>query len=323
MPEGKPAQELPMPAGGANGEADPHTLAFSRDARTLAALRFDRSKDFKPEIVRWDLGRRAVTARVSLRGFKRIARSQFTFSPDLSWFAAADAPGIIGIWDVATGAEVAALKGYSPSERLSGVPIERQPWENVDCAFAPDGKTFAASFAWQDYIPFSPEQLGDKMRHPPDNRIKLWDTGAWKERRTIAEAGRASSHGLAFTPDSALLVGGRSHLRLWAAATGRERLALPMPERFCCRFAAGEDLVCVGAPGGDVMVWDRESKLERAFQHPLYSDSPSLTTVLSAALSPDGRALALVAVRQTGIVEDRRSTLVLLSIPPPRSKAPR
>src|SRR5262249_55416731 len=45
--------------------------------------------------------------------------------------------------------------------------------------------------------------------------------------------------------------------------------------------------------------------------------------VLSAALSPDGRALALVAVRQTGIAEDRRSTLVLLSIPPPRSEVPR
>jgi hypothetical protein len=65
MPEGKRAQELPMPAGGANGEADPHTLAFSRDAKTLAAVRFDRSNDFKPEIVRWDLGRRAVDAAIS------------------------------------------------------------------------------------------------------------------------------------------------------------------------------------------------------------------------------------------------------------------
>src|SRR5262249_22357769 len=244
MPQGEPARKLPMPGEGANAESGPHALAFSRDAKTLAATWFDRRHGCTPEIVRWDLGRCAVTARFPLRGFKRNRFiSLFTFSPDLRWFAFADTPGIVSIRNGATGAEVAVLKGYSPSERLSGVEDERQPWENVSCAFAPDGKTFAASFAWKDYLPFSPEELGDKRHHPPDNRIKLWDTGTWKERRTIAEAGRAFPRGLAFTPDSALLAGSHSHLRLWEAATGRERLALPVPERFCYHFAAGKDLV--------------------------------------------------------------------------------
>ncbi|HKB35820.1 MAG TPA: hypothetical protein VKD72_05155 [Gemmataceae bacterium] len=337
MPQGEPARKLPMPGEGANAKSGPHALAFSRDGKTLAAAWIDGRYGCTPEMVHWDLGRRAVTTRFPLREFNRTRFSLlFAVSPDLHRYAVAgDTPGVVSIRNGATGAEVAVLRGYSPSERVSGVEDESQPWDNIDCAFAPDGKTFAASFAWRDFhLPFTPEQLGDKRHHPPDNRIKLWDTGTWKERRTIAQAGPAFSSGLAFTPDSALLAGSHSHhrstlqadnyshLRLWDAATGRERLALPVPKRFHWQSATGKDLVCVGAPGGEVMVWDRESKLERAFQHPLYSDSPSLTTVLSAALSPDGRALALVAVRETGLPE-KRSTLVLLSIPPPRSKAPR
>lgn len=332
MPKGEPAQELPMPGEGANAQSGPQSLDFSRDAKTLAATWFDDGHGCKPEIVRLDLGRRAVTARLPLRGLKRT-RIRFTFSPDLRWFAIADTPGIVSIRDGATGAEVAVLKGYSSSERQSGHPIERQPWKTVDFAFSPDGKTFAASFAWPDYEVFSPEQSGGKQHPRPDNRIKLWDTNTWKERRTLVKAGRDSLSGLVFTPDSALLGGSRrSHqspgsrrtqLRLWEVATGRERLALSVPEQFGL-LAAGKDLVCVGGFGGEVMVWDRESKLERAFQRLLYPENaPLYTSVLSAGLSPDGRELALVVVRQVGNAETRKSILVLLSIPPPRSETPR
>lgn len=145
----------------------------------------------------------------------------------------------------------------------------------------------------------------------------------------IVKAGRDSLSDLVFTPDSALLAGmssthdrgllagRRTHLRLWEVSTGRERLALPVPEQFGC-LSAGKDLVCIG--GGEVMVLDRESKLERAFGRHLYpEDSPSLIYILSAALSPDGRALALVTVRETGL-PNKKSILVLLSIPPPARK---
>jgi hypothetical protein len=330
MPAGEAAGELPTRAEGGTAESGPQTLAFSRDGKTLAAAWFEvrtrgpRPKLLRldrPEIVRWDVGRRAETARLTLRGFKGD-RAPLAFSPDLRWLATAAAPGVVGIWDGATGAEVATLEGYSPSERVPALPAERQPWRDVSFAFAPDGKTLAASFSWQQFVA-SPGELGDAGKKPPDNRIKLWDTGTWQERRTIVtfpEAGRASVVGLAFTPDGALLAGGSGRLRLWEAATGRERLALPAPATWVSSLhvpATGKDLVCVSGPG-EVMVWDLESQLERAFVHVNPKDAPALVTdIRSSALSPDGRTLVVVAARQS------ETALVLLSIPPARSEAAR
>ena len=98
------------------------------------------------------------------------------------------------LWDVATGAELACLRGHE--DTVSSV------------AWSPDGTTLAS---------------GSR-----DKTVRLWDLATGIERPASAGT-RTGSYGVAWSPDGAVLASGsdrRGDGRLWDAAFGTERACL-------------------------------------------------------------------------------------------------
>ena len=114
------------------------------------------------------------------------------FSPDGKLVAQSTEYGTVMLWEVASGALHASLKGHTSS---------------VNCvAFSPDGKTLASAST--------------------DQTIRLWDVNTGQERVTLTghTAGVCS---VAFAPDGKTLASGSrdATVRLWRAAADKDAAA--------------------------------------------------------------------------------------------------
>lgn len=111
--------------GNTSGQYHPPPMAFTQDGRFFAAEVTERSQS---TIRLWDLkaGERVQTR---LQNFSHPGEA-LTFSPDGKTLASLAYDGTIGLWDVATGKLLRAMKGHDRTRTL---------------AFAPDGKTLASA----------------------------------------------------------------------------------------------------------------------------------------------------------------------------------
>src|SRR5262249_25608446 len=118
------------------------------------------------------------------------------FSPDGRYLAAAtgtwtqqDDPSETCLFDVATGQELARMKGHTAL--------------TYHVRFSPDGKTLATT--------------------SKDNTVRLWDVPSGNARATLRGHARPA-RGMAFLPDGTLVTAGWDRtVRFWDVATGGER----------------------------------------------------------------------------------------------------
>lgn len=168
---------------------DGTSVAFSPDQKTLAT---GSGQAFASGIgvTLWDAG--TLKKRMTCQGGRTSWIFGVRFSPDGKLVAQTTDYGTILIWDVASGALHASLKGHTSP---------------INClAFHPDGKTLASASA--------------------DNVIKLWDVATGQERITLTGHTKAVRF-VAFAPDGNTLASGRADgtVRLWRAATDPEAVA--------------------------------------------------------------------------------------------------
>jgi RNA polymerase sigma factor (sigma-70 family) len=242
----------------------PTVLAVSRDGQTLAAAMLG---DMTIRVL--DLARGEV-ATVPDGHLMTVHAAVLT--PDGRTAVTGGLDDSLLVWDVATGRPRRRLQGHnSPVHSL---------W------LAPDGRT-VFSGGW-------------------DLTLREWDLATGKERRRLSADLPRTGIGKVFdSPDgkSFLTVDAGNNVRLFDRATGKERQRFQGPEWMhgCALTPDGSSLV---AWSGDrkVRVWDMKSG-RKLHEYPLppegAGDGPRMlggegpVSLFSAALSPDGRLLAI------------------------------
>lgn len=186
------------------------------------------------------------------------------------------ADGHIKLWDVATGKELATLRGHA---RGAG-----------GLAFSPDGRLLVS--------------VGTAVSDAPPE-VKLWDVTRAAELATFPAHGNGFAS-LAFSPDGRVLALGEfaaydrqvgsfkeAAIRLWDVTLRKERAVL---RGFPCSVAAlafapdGKTLASANhtqhQKPGDIKLWDVATAAERA------TLKGHVGPVLCLAFSPDGQVLA-------------------------------
>jgi WD40 repeat protein len=211
----------------------------------------------------------------------------------------------VSVWDTATGKELTILRG---------------PVRSHSMAFSPDGRQLVAATL--------------------DQGVYLWDL-AGAGRAVAAAPERAQFSALAVSPDGRTVAalcdptgentGGDRHteLILWDWPTGRERLRRAVPELWTgwapvgiggLQFSPdGRRLALTGTTGGvarALSVWDverGEEVLTRRFDRPCEPVAPCTppSEVLGARFTGDGRLLAYVVTRTSGVKEAPRYALAV------------
>jgi WD40 repeat protein len=223
------------------------SVAFSPDCKTLATGT-GTSLVSNGSVKLWDA--HTGQERLTCQGERSTWVFCVQFSPDGTLVAQTTDYGTILLWDVATGALHASLKGHTSP---------------INCvAFHPDGKTLASAST--------------------DKTVRLWDVATGQERITlVGHAGPVRS--VAFAPDGNTLASGSTDgtVKLWRAATDREAAA-PRTEREPdepdSTFAMINQVAMLRASGQSAAaeqiyhkVWSRLEKLAAAFpKEPDYQD---------------------------------------------------
>jgi Tol biopolymer transport system component len=289
LPPGQEAgEELPVKADvkadATRIYAELKRLAFSSDGKTLAAVWMDESRAKRaPEVVYWDVGTKIQTDRVE---FQLPQTQPFTpaFSPDLSLVAVLSQKGGISLREGKTGRE----KGVFGEENSAPSAFR----------FSPDGKSLFADYGGT---------------YGGTGRIIVWDLQNGKIRHNAhpkpnETADRLIEH-VVLTSDGKILVAfhGAGALRFSDLESGQECLSLSRPPRGMARLLVTDDGKTLATIGfsGDVTVWDASDQLELG----TFTLKNGAYSLRSAAISPDGRMLALVTTQDTA------AQLILLGMP--------
>ncbi len=202
-------------------------LAFSPDARYVAAGSWDRSLDL------WD----AASAQ-KVRPFTGHTDwvTALAFSPDGALLASTGNDNKLFVWDAASGSPVWT--------------VDLGHWAS-DVSFSPDGALLAVTgwdtgatiynvSDWSVYagIPYQPDRFALNLQFSPDGRtlalgtwdyrVVLWDVPSQSQRNEMF-GHTDNPTGLAFSPDGSLLASAAEggEMRIWDAATGGQLNVLP------------------------------------------------------------------------------------------------
>jgi hypothetical protein len=232
-------------------------LAFSPDGKRLAAASGLPGKS--GELRLYDL-----PAGNALPGPPRLIAAHadvvygLAFSPDGSLVGSAGYDRLVKLWDAATGKEVRTLKDHS--DTVYGL------------AFHPGGKLLATAAA--------------------DRAVKVWDVASGRRLYSLGDA-TDWLYAVAWSPDGKHLAAGGvdKSVRVWAADADGGRLVGTAfaHEAPLVRLAYAADGATLYSLGEDrvVKAWDAARLAEKAVL------PPQTDSVLSLALRPDGRQLAL------------------------------
>jgi WD40 repeat protein len=226
-----------------------------------------------------------------------VTREQITYSPE-GGVISHKRVQLIGLWDIATGKQVAELGLKKPQGRYVCVSFSRDGktlvsaqrkeglhlWSRATgkllhhleghkgqplcAAFSPDGKTLAS---------------GGK-----DTLVILWDTATGKELRRL-KGHESPIRCVLFTPDCrGLISASRDLIRLWNVASGQEIRRFKGHDGGVASIALSSDgkRLAAGVPDGAIILWDV------ATGKPVLPFEGHRDEVCSLAFSPDGTILA-------------------------------
>ncbi len=245
--------------------------------------------------------------------------SYVVFSPDGRMLAAGSAErqfpaaGIVQVWDMATGRELATLRHPGETQTAGGglSSSNNYIWS---LAFSPDGKTLATGTTlgakrwdvanWRELskIPGYGEGLAEvsSVEFSPDGKtlataslpgVKLWDVSTWQERATFSTGAPMA---VTFSPNGKSVAVAERHntLRLFDVATGQEQAAIHAEMGPLSGVAFSLDGNTVAAVGGGVKLWDVVRREGRTTLQERGTLQGHLAEVGRVAYCPDGKLLA-------------------------------
>lgn len=227
-----------LPVALAGGALSTSAVAFSPDGKTLAAV--GSAPSTSSELHVWDVASRRE--RFTLQGPFRGYWVQLAFSPDSSRIACAGGDPRVGLWDTASGKELAMYRGHTSDVSAA--------------AFSPDGQHIAATATdyhhrgelvvrdivsgglmklgrAQKSVAFSPDgtQLAAySALLPCSAEVSLWDVATGRQLLVLkGHAGESAEDGIAFSPSGNQIVSTAS-LRGRSAIEVKTWDATPLPE---------------------------------------------------------------------------------------------
>jgi serine/threonine protein kinase/WD40 repeat protein len=228
----------------------------------------------------WHYWNRMCHADLRTLQFGTLTRQHAVFSPDGARYAALLAadnqPGVVKVWDVATGQEMIALP----------LDFQRSSQDRSYLSFSQDGKRLALAATSTPEATLG-EPKGGGRRTVLDGRLVIWDLASGKE----LFAKKVPFAIPALSPDGERACAGGS---VWEVATGKQLLAL-FPERLPRDFggiqtAFSPDGARLGsASSSGIRIWDAATGEIRM---KALKDLPNVLFADVVSFSPDGTRLA-------------------------------
>ena len=271
-----------------------HALGFADDGTTLMSVGW-RSQGKTVQF--WDInGNRAFTPLVLPRS---NVINAYTFSPDGKILAGTTDKNVVGLWDLQTNSQRAALVGHT--------------WFVDTLAFSSDSTLLAsggrdgAIYVWDvetghrkktfkghqisvKALAFSPD--GSTLASTNHRGVRLWDVQTSTLRATLIaheDSGQADTLALAFSPDGKMLASaGLGKIFLWNVRT--HRLLSELTRRGArvavLAFSPDSSILLIGCGDGTIEMWDTNNYTLKS------TIKPHTGRIEVLRFSPDGQTLA-------------------------------